>query len=154
MNVTKTSPSNLILLFLMPDAHERQRLQKNLPPIKMRHVENVSPIYYPIFPGTDLAAGGVPTGAFQTRKTTRFGGVCYLPGLTTTDNHEGLVGVRQKQRPGSKRTVHPYAQSMLSRAWTYGLWAESVVNRALRCDTRGVHSASARERLKCIQTQK
>lgn len=29
-----------------------------------------------------------------------------------------------------------------------------MINGTLRCDTREVHSASARERLKCIQTQK
>ena len=60
--------------------------------------------------------------------------------------------LKQKQRPGSKRTVHPYAQSMLSRARTYGLWAEGQQIAEVRYE--GVHSASARERLKCIQTQK
>jgi len=39
-----------------------------------------------------------------------------------------------KQRPGSKRAVHPYAQSMLSRARTYGLRAE--INSVRKCDTR------------------
>ena len=44
----------------------------------------VSPIYYPIDPGTDLAAGGVPTGAFQTRNHSSWKIMLFAQ----SDNHE------------------------------------------------------------------
>ena len=49
-----------------------------------RTVNIVSPIYYPIDPGTDLAAGGVPTGAFQTRNHSLWKIMLFA----RSDNHE------------------------------------------------------------------
>ena len=112
----------------MNDSPQKTRINRFFTRFEARHVGRyVSPTYYPI-PGTDLATGGVPTGAFQKQETTRCGINAICPSLTTTS------GLKQKRRPGSKRVARPYAQSMLSRARTYGLWAD--VNSVCNCDMR------------------
>lgn len=71
-------------------------------------VRDVGPTYYPIDPGTGLATGGVPTGAFHTQnKNHSWWKVSALCPVRPMDD-------LTKQRPGSKRAVHPGRPERLS----------------------------------------